>query len=154
MNSSKQNKLDKLRQDAEQLVVSRTGNTTHSSEADYQQVVHNLQVHQIELEMQNDELHKAQHDLLDSYQELTKNNSLLEQLYHLSPVAYVRLDKSGYISQANINFSQLVGKPLVNINGLHLSSFVTEQDRVILTSRFNAFFKIPENKQLDLRLYN
>jgi len=154
MNSSKQKKLDKLRLDAEQLMVSRSDNKLESSGADHLQIVHNLQVHQIELEMQNDELRKIQSDLLDSHKELTKNNSLLDKLYHLSPVAYVMLDKVGKINQANISFSQLVDQPLHKINGDYLSSFVTEKDKVVFTSRFPAFYKIPEHKQLDLRLYN
>ena len=72
------------------------------TEADTQRLVHELEVHQIELEMQNEELQKARDEMeagLEKYSDL----------YDFAPVGYLTLDREGTILEANLTSASLLG---------------------------------------------
>ena len=71
--------------------------------SEIQQLVHNLRVHQVELEMQNEELRCTQ-------VELETAQARYFDLYQLSPVGYLTLDKQGLILQANLTAATLLGQ--------------------------------------------
>jgi two-component system, chemotaxis family, sensor kinase Cph1 len=72
----------------------------HTQEAD--KLIHELQVHQIELDMQNDELRKAG-------EELEASHARYFELYDLAPVGYVTVTEKGLILQANLTAATLWG---------------------------------------------
>ena len=65
------------------------------SKADTVRVLHELEVHQIELEMQNAELQKARDELEVALEKYT-------DLYDFAPVGYFSIDESGVILEANL----------------------------------------------------
>src|ERR1035441_2711786 len=72
------------------------------SEIDARALVHELQVHQIELEMQNEELDRAQaqtQEALDKYIDL----------FDFAPLGYFRLTQEGVIREANLAGAALLG---------------------------------------------
>jgi signal transduction histidine kinase len=69
-----------------------------------QTLLHELQVHQIELELQNEELLRAQ-------AEAAENLARYADLYELAPVGYFTLDRSGAIQRMNLTGSQLLDLP-------------------------------------------
>jgi PAS domain-containing protein len=79
-------------------------------QADSQRLLHELQVHQVELEMQNGELQEARERmevLLEKYTDL----------YDFAPVGYFSLDEQGKILEANLSGATLLGverSPLIN----------------------------------------
>jgi PAS domain S-box-containing protein len=80
----------------------RSATQARNSQADTQRLLHELQVHQIELEMQNTELQNARATM----------ESLLEQytdLYDFAPVGYFSLDAQGRILQTNLTGSRMLG---------------------------------------------
>lgn len=124
-------------------------NTTKN---EYLRVLHDLQVHQAELEMQNHELQQTEQELLKSHKELANVNELFLQLYHLSPIGYVMLNHQAHIHQPNLTFSNLVQMPLKKIERMNFASFIDDHDKPMFFSRYNAFFKTPESKQIELCL--
>jgi PAS domain S-box-containing protein len=79
---------------------------------------HELQVHQIELEVQNEELRQAQVDLADSLDKYV-------DLYEFAPIGYVTLDAAGRITGCNLAASATLGMDRINLIGKAISSFVT-----------------------------
>jgi len=85
-----------------------------------QQLVHELRVHQIELEMQNQDLRKAQIEL-----EELKDKYL--ELYDFAPVGYVTLDKKGLILEANLTVVRLLGEERQSLIEMLFSRFVCKE---------------------------
>jgi PAS domain S-box-containing protein len=72
------------------------------TDADTQRLIHELQVHQVELEMQNEELQKARNEMeagLEKYSDL----------YDFAPVGFLTLDREGAIREANLTSASLLG---------------------------------------------
>jgi signal transduction histidine kinase/CheY-like chemotaxis protein len=72
------------------------------TDTDLRKLVHELQVHQIELEMQNEELQHARNSVeagLEKYGDL----------YDFAPIAYFTLDPGGTIQEANLTAASLLG---------------------------------------------
>jgi len=87
-----------------------------------QKLVHELQVHQIELQMQKEELRQTQIDLQvvqDRY----------ATLFDFSPVGFVTLDGKGQILEANLTFCHLVGIERLNILKKKFEKYVDPGDQ-------------------------
>ena len=111
-----------LRRLAEQRVQERkTKRTQPEPEQDTLRLVHELQVHQIELELQNEELVAARSEIqagLERYADL----------YDFAPVGYFTLDDEGMIGQANITGANLLGVPRSLLVRHRLGQFVAPEE--------------------------
>jgi PAS domain S-box-containing protein len=85
-----------------------------------QQLIHELQVHQIELEMQNDGLRRAQ-------QELEASRDNFSELYDFAPVGYVTLDEKGLILEANLTAAGLLGLERQSLIKMSFFRFVRQE---------------------------
>lgn len=135
-----------LRAKAEQIVNFSPQEISNITHDEIQRILYDLQVYQIELQMQNDELQKAQ-------LEITQTNNRLNFIYHHIPVGIVTLDFQGFILQANHTFGLMLG---INSNALikkHFSKLIVDEDKNIFIQRYEPFFKVPVNKSIQLRLY-
>ena len=135
-----------LRAKAEQIVNFTPQEISNITHDEIQRILYDLQVYQIELQMQNDELQKAQ-------LEITQTNNRLNFIYHHTPIGIVTLDFQGFIQQANHTFGQMLG---INSNALvkkHFSKLIVDEDKNIFIQRYEPFFKVPANKSIQLRLY-
>ena len=108
-------------------------------------LIHDYQVHQIELEMQNDELRKVQ-------KALETANQRFARLFNAAPVGYLVLNLNAVIVESNQAFGVMVGEEAQNLRGSGLASFILPQDRSAFYGRFRAFFRNPEAKELHFRL--
>ena len=95
-----------------------------------QRLLHELQVHQIELEMQNDELRRTQHELAGS-------RAHFFALYDLAPVGYLTLTEGGTVAQANLAAATLLALPRAALVGQPVSSliFAADQDAYYLNRK-------------------
>jgi len=84
-----------LRKRAEDALQEKTEELQELSIKDARSLIHELQVHQIELEMQNEELRRAQ-------KELEESRDRYSDLYDFAPVGYFSFDKNGLIIEVNL----------------------------------------------------
>ncbi len=89
---------------------------------DARRLLHELRVHQIELELQNEELRRSQH-------ELAASQTRYFDLYELAPVAYCILSEQGVILEANFAVSKLLGIPRKALVLQSLSRFIQKEDQ-------------------------
>jgi PAS domain-containing protein len=101
-------KRNRLRKKAEIVLSKKKEAPRKICSAEMEKLIHELQVHQVELEMQNDELRKAQ-------EEIERSRSKYVDLYDFAPVGYFTPDKKGVIIEAN-----LTGASLLEVEGASL----------------------------------
>ncbi len=86
-----------------------------------EELLHELQVHQVELEMQNESLRQAQIELEESRDRYV-------DLYEFAPVGYVTLSRSGLIEQINLTGATLLGEERKRLLGRRFSRYVASED--------------------------
>ena len=115
-----------LRKRAEALAGERAGQMPEDLEAPPLEValraLHELRVHQIELEMQNEELRRTQ-------EELEVSRARYFDLYDLAPVGYFTLSEKGLILEANLTAAKLLGVARGVLVQQPLSRFILPQDQ-------------------------
>jgi two-component system, cell cycle sensor histidine kinase and response regulator CckA len=120
-----------LRRRAEkQLRGGKTEGARPQAEDETQRLLHELQVHQIELEMQNEELRRARAELEAALEKYT-------DLYDFAPVGYVTLGPDDEIRRANLTAARLFGVERSRLVGGRFGFLVCEPDR----PAFKAFLK-------------
>src|SRR5262245_52839359 len=87
-----------------------------------QDLIKELQVHQLELEIQNRELRAIQHQLAHSRMRYA-------DLYDFSPIGYASLDEEGLIEEINITGGKLLGENPHKLIGRSFYDFVPAEDR-------------------------
>lgn len=96
----------------------------HLSRDEMKKALHELRVHQIEQEMQNEELNRVQLALAQS-------NARNFDLYDLAPVGYCNLTEDNLIAQFNLTLTSLLGVTRKALQGQSFSDFVLEPDQEI-----------------------
>ncbi len=84
-----------LRKKAERALKHQTVDLQGLSPKDVKSIIHELQVHQMELEMQNEELRRTQ-------SELEESRNRYSSLYDFAPIGYFTFDKNGLIIEVNL----------------------------------------------------
>jgi len=108
------------------------------TDADTQRLLHELQVHQVELELQNEELRQARKAGEAGLARYTA-------LYDLAPVAYLTLDRAGAIRSVNLTGATLLGLGRAAVGGTAFSRFLPADARpafeAVLGTAFNDLGK-------------
>ncbi len=95
--------IDELRRHAEERLLAKIAEThLPRTKEETQRLVHELEVHQIELEMQNAALRQAR----DEAEQIMEKYS---DLYDFAPVSYFTLDRDGVIREVNLTGASLIG---------------------------------------------
>jgi PAS domain S-box-containing protein len=94
--------LAALRKKAEKELKEQTGRLHKLSAKGVEDLIHELGTHQIELEMQNEELRRAQ-------EELEASRSKYSDLYDFAPIGYFTFDTKGQIHEVNLTGASMLG---------------------------------------------
>ena len=116
------NKKSALRRKAEERFIELKQVTVKKSKGDTASLIHELQVHQIELEMQNEQLRHAQTIIEDS-------NKRFSDLYDFAPVGHLTIDKEGKVVEANLTAAQLLGVTMNSLINKPFNVFVHPSDK-------------------------
>jgi PAS domain S-box-containing protein len=139
---------DQLRKRAEEIVRKRIGEKEPEklSAAEARRLVHELQVHQVELEMQNEELRLSQTMLEES-------RSKYADLYDFAPVGYFTLDRNGVILDANLTVAALLDVERSGLIGKPFTLFITResQDAFFLHRKRVMTREEPQTCELQLK---
>jgi diguanylate cyclase (GGDEF)-like protein/PAS domain S-box-containing protein len=110
-------------------------------------ILHELQVHQIELQMQNEEMGRAQ-------AELDAARARYFDLYDLAPVGYCTVNEKGLILQANLTASTLLGVARGKLVKQLLTRFIFKEDHDIYYLYRKKLFDTGEPQTCELRMVN
>ena|GEM_PF-1334333 len=119
-----------LRKAAEARLKKQSAGRPPSSEADVRRLQHDLEVHQIELEMQNDELRRAQGEIATGLEQYT-------ELYDFAPNGYFSLNATGIIQLVNLTGAAMVGVARGRLLGKVFERLLTASDQKV----FRDFLK-------------
>ena len=143
--SSSERKFAILRQHAEDLISRQAQDGGSGLPVDIRSLVHELEVRQIELEMQNEELVQAQEDLEKSY------NRYID-LYDFAPVGYLTLDEKGIILEANLSAAKLLGIEREKLIRNRLANFVVPEDQDAFYLLHKKLFALQTQMAGEIRL--
>ncbi|MGO4822199.1 MULTISPECIES: PAS domain-containing sensor histidine kinase [unclassified Flavobacterium] len=131
----KKSKYDRLRERAEKKLIDTLAEVEGVSLDEAKTLLHELEVHQIELEMQNEELRESQHRLEEVKDQYT-------DLFDFAPVGYIILDKNGIIVNINLTVCDLIGVERSFIKGKPLSKYLKSTDAPILFIKLQEAFHL------------
>ncbi len=106
---------------------------------------HELRVHQIELEMQNEELRRTQH-------ELAASQARYFSLYDLAPVGYLTLNEQGLIKDVNLALAIMLGVARKKLLRKPLSAFMFSEDQDIYYLHRKRIFEVNELQVWEMRM--
>ncbi len=123
-----------LRRQAEELQKKRgLISDSPTSKAEWQRILHELSVHQIELEIQNEQL---QH----SYDQIRNEQRRYADLYDFAPVGYLTLTADGTITQVNLTAAKILSVDRSRLNGARFCRLIVSADRQAFNNMMNRVF--------------
>jgi len=148
-NAPAPDEADKLRRQAEErldgLSAAAAAAAASPVPVELTAAVHELRVHQIELEMQNEELRRAQH-------ELDAQREKYFDLFDLAPVGYLTLNDTSVVRDANLTAASLLGVERQRLVGLPFTAFVLAPDRDVYYRLLRMLKQTAEPQTCELRL--
>jgi PAS domain S-box-containing protein len=142
---SAQKEAGELRKRAEKKLKAKIPPPKVMSDKETQQLIHELQVHQIELEMQNDELRKSQ-------AELEESRARYSDLYDFAPVGYFTFDRSGLILEANLTAAKELVKERNWLLNKPFRTYVVTEDRNIFDQHLQKVISSENRQTCEVRL--
>ncbi len=141
---NRENKTDNLRQKAE-LLVNKKVKTSELNEFNNLKLIHELKVHQIELEIQNEELKLSR----DKAERAKKKYT---ELYDFAPSGYLTLTKAGEITHLNYNTEHLLGKESSQLIKSSFGFFVSSDTRAAFNRFLQKIFKSKAKENCEFKL--
>lgn len=141
-------KASTLRKQAEALLKEQQNKANlPSAEADMLKLIHELQVHQIELELMNDELNFANQTAKLAGEKYTN-------LYDFAPCAYFTLNQEGDILLLNLAGAKMLGRDRRSLINSRLAFYVTAGTRNVFLDFLNEIFTSKRMKSCEVAFGN
>ena len=134
-----------LRNRAEKILAEKANRSSGDWPKEVRELIHELDVHRIELEMQNDELRQAQAVIEES-------RSQLSDLYDFAPVPYITLSFKGLILQANLKAADLFEAGRSSLLQRRFSSYIVPADHDPFRRHRLETIREPGKHSCELRL--
>lgn len=129
----------------EQLTVNQKKTGNAETEPDIKKLLHELQVHQIELEMQNEELHEANETTELALKRYT-------MLYDLAPMGYFTLDQNGTILELNFTGAEMLGDRRFSLVNSNFKLFVADEYKSTFNDFLNKVFSKIHKESCEVQL--
>ncbi|RIZ70508.1 MAG: PAS domain-containing sensor histidine kinase [Methylococcales bacterium] len=129
------------------LIDKSRGDIGKMTADEIQTLVYELQVHQIELVMQNEEL-------INTQQSLRKSENDYTRIYDLAPIAYLTLSQKGLIQQANIAATTLFNLSREKLFNQRLEKLIHADDQDAYYLFFRNMLKEQPSSYLTIRITN
>ncbi len=120
-----------LRERAEQALQERLVANGPESESETHRLIHELQVHEIELAMQCEELRASR-------TEIEKERNRYTELFDFAPTGYVTLSPEGRVTDANLKAALLLGRNRAKLLGDSFAPYISASYRRVLAECFDA----------------
>ena len=117
----------------EQLKENKQKKNTSGDESDVKKLLHELQVHQIELEMQNEELRQA-------YETSAAALRKYIMVFELSLIGYFTLDEDGTISELNFTGADILGERRFSVIGSNFKLFISDGSKLVFDNFFRKLY--------------
>jgi PAS domain-containing protein len=114
-------------------------------ETDVKKLLHELQVHQIELEMQNEELRQAN----ETAETALKKYTLL---YDLAPMGYFTLDAEGSICDLNFTGAEILGEKRFSLINSNFKLFISEDSLPVFNNFFSKLYTSNSKQSCEVTL--
>ena len=141
-------KFSRLRKKAEKILELRPEDAIDLSNLSHEakdRLLHELQVYQGELEIQNEELIRAQ-------MELEAQRNKYSDLYDFAPVGYFTISDQGMITEANLTSASLLGVERRFLIGQPFSRFITRDDHNVYYFHIKKLVETKTRQIFELRL--
>ncbi len=123
-----------LRKKAEKLLKAKEKKAANAlKENDVNKLLHELQVHQIELEMQNEELRQANETAETALKKYT-------MLFDLAPVGFFSLDSNGTIYELNFTGADMLGERRFSLIDSNFKLFISEDSKSVFNNFLNKAY--------------
>ncbi|MBL9167657.1 MAG: response regulator [Verrucomicrobiales bacterium] len=119
--------------------------SSSSSDADRAKLIHELQVHQIELEMQQEEL-------THTCDRLELEREKYSDLYDFAPVSYLSLDREGGIAEVNLTCTRLLETERSKLLHRPFSRYVESKDQQVFGALLRTLFELKSRASCELAL--
>ncbi len=141
--------MSDIRKRAEAKINSKNAQTSRRLQKlsfdEIQKTLHELEVHQIELEMQNEEI-------LRIHEELDKTKKRYFNFYEMAPVSYCALNQDGLIQEVNLATSGLLGVPRNKLLKQSLTKFILPEYQDVYYMYRKKLMTSDERQECELQM--
>ncbi len=141
-------RIDRLRKQAEESMQSTFVEDLDLAALSVEELgalLHELRVHQVELEMQNHELRRMQNELEES-------QNRYAELYEFAPAGYFTLDERGVVRAVNLTGARLLSKKRSFVVNVPFSQFVNPNDLHLFLHHVRQVFQDQSKHRCEIRL--
>lgn len=137
-----------LREKAEELLKKKIEKEEiYVPEMDEKKLLHELQVHKIELEMQNEELRHA----VETAETALRKYTIL---YDLAPMGYLTLERDGTISELNFTAADMLGERRFSLVNNNIKIFINNDSLLVFNNFLEKVFDSKSKESCEAKLGN